>query len=255
MEFGIINVAAAPVRKKADHRSEMVNQLLFGEAVRVVKTKGKLWLKIKSLHDGYDGWLTRSLLEEADEITAGQPTPFIVADLFAAIGTGDKRLTISAGSGFHKYKEGMVALAGVNYTIDGAVENAGNPDSLSDKISAMTLPWMNVPYMWGGRTPMGIDCSGFTQVIFKQLGINLPRDAWQQAIAGMAVDNLTEAIPGDLVFFGRKDRITHVGILVGDQKIIHASGRVKIDSIEKKGVRDSVTGKLLLRIKAIRRFL
>jgi cell wall-associated NlpC family hydrolase len=102
---------------------------------------------------------------------------------------------------------------------------------------------------------MGIDCSGFTQVIFKQLGIDLPRDAWQQADAGKEAGSFADVQCGDLVFFGNKERITHVGILLGDGTMIHASGRVKIDVVNENGVVDITTGKLSLKIKAIKRFM
>ncbi len=107
--------------------------------------------------------------------------------------------------------------------------------------------------MWGGRTPLGVDCSGFVQVVFKLMGIDMPRDAWQQAQAGRPVKKFSEVRTGDLAFFASKEDITHVGILLDNGEIIHALGKVRIDAIDKKGIISADTGKRTLRLRAVRR--
>jgi gamma-D-glutamyl-L-lysine dipeptidyl-peptidase len=115
------------------------------------------------------------------------------------------------------------------------------------------MRWLNAPYMWGGRTVLGVDCSGFVQVNYKMMGIDLPRDAWQQAQEGKAVKKLKDAQTGDLAFFNDKEEIVHVGILLNNEQIVHASGKVRIDLIDRKGIINADTGKRTHQLEAIRR--
>ena len=115
---------------------------------------------------------------------------------------------------------------------------------------------LNVPYQWGGRSPMGMDCSGFTQVVFKILGKKLLRDAWQQAEQGVLVNFIEEIQPGDLVFFDNEEgRIIHVGIALANHKIIHASGCVRIDNLDHHGIYNTETRKYSHNLRIIKRVL
>ena len=255
MEYAVVSVPAAPVRRKPDHRKEMVNQLLFGETVRVLKEKGPLWVKIKGLHDGYEGWLTRNLLEETDEVSAATRCPFVASDPLNLLVAGDKRISIPVGSTLPFFANGKINLAGTEYDFTGNYfkRDEQNPDGAL--IQMFALAWLNAPYLWGGRTPLGVDCSGFVQVIFKLAGIDLPRDAWQQAQEGKSVKQFSDAKPGDLAFFDRGEEIVHVGILINDERIIHASGKVRIDKLTKKGIIHAETGERILKLRALRRIL
>lgn len=255
MEYAVITAPAAPVRRKPDHRKEMVNQLLFGETVSILKTKGPLWVKVKSLHDGYEGWLTNTLFMEVDETFALSRSSFVTTDLLSRIDTGDSHMHIPAGSSLPLFDNGRGMLGNTDYRLNGNFFNRDEQKPGSELLSKLATPWLDAPYLWGGRTPLGVDCSGFIQVIFKQMGIDLPRDAWQQAQEGKAVKKFRDAKAGDLAFFDRGEEIVHAGIILEEERMIHASGRVRIDLLDKKGVRDVVSGKRTLFLRAIRRII
>jgi gamma-D-glutamyl-L-lysine dipeptidyl-peptidase len=253
MDYAVVSVPAAPVRRKPMHRKEMVNQLLFGETVKVLKTRGDLWVKIRSLHDGYEGWMTNTMLEAVDEITATTQSVFATTDLLTTISIGDKKMNIPIGSSLPLFMTGKGKLATVDYSFTGGFFKRDEQEPSAELIKNLTTQWLNVPYLWGGRTPLGVDCSGFVQVIYKLMGIDLPRDAWQQAQEGKAVKKFSDVQAGDLAFFDNKEEIVHVGILLGNDEMIHSSGKVKIDTIDKKGVVNAANGKRVLSLKAVRR--
>lgn len=255
MDYAVVTVPAAPVRRKPDHRKEMVNQLLFGEYVKVEKHRGDRWIKIRSLHDDYGGWMTISQLKEASKKDSRQESRFVTAELYTPVTLEGQSIYVPAGASLPGFASGSGQLVkGISYSCNGTVADREQPKNTVTRLTELARAWLGAPYLWGGRTPMGVDCSGFTQVLFKMIGIDLPRDAWQQAQEGSPVEP-GEVQPGDLAFFDNREDIVHVGMYLSTDKMIHASGRVRIDTIDKKGVTDAVTGKTMYTLKAIRRLL
>ncbi|MBS1655208.1 MAG: C40 family peptidase [Bacteroidetes bacterium] len=254
MQFAACTVPAAPVRKEAAHRSEMVSQLLFGETMQVLE-KDREWLHIRSLHDGYIGWLTNHLVTEIDEATANHKTEWVVTGLLNTIHVNGKPMQVPVGSSLIGFAAAKGKAGKLEYEYAGREmmnRYAVQPDDAI--VTELTSKWLNAPYLWGGRTPLGVDCSGFCQVVFKQMGIDLLRDAWQQAEQGKPVDHLADTKCGDLAFFDNaEEKIIHVGILVSPGKIIHSSGKVRIDTIDEGGIINADTGERTHHLKTIRR--
>jgi gamma-D-glutamyl-L-lysine dipeptidyl-peptidase len=253
MDYAVISVAAAPLRKKPNHKREMVSQLLFGEAVALINNRGKNWIKIRGLHDVYEGWLTKNHFNVIDEHQARVACPFVSTELLSPVVINERTLNIPVGSTLYNLENGNGNFGDIKFSFSGPSIDRFQQRPSPELLSKFTSPWMNVPYMWGGRTPLGVDCSGFVQITYKMMGIDLPRDAWQQAQEGKAVKKLKDSATGDLVFFDDKDEIVHVGILLNQEQIIHASGRVRIDTIDKKGIINTETNRRTHRLELIRR--
>ncbi len=253
MEYAVVALAAAPVRRKPGHSREMVNQLLFGESVKVLKSKKDLWVKIRSLHDGYEGWMTNTMLEPVDETTANSMSVFASTSLLTPIYLGEKKINIPAGSSLPFFEQGKGRIGLTEYSYSGTYVKRDEQKPGPGLIHELTAAWLNAPYLWGGRTPLGVDCSGFVQVIYKLMGMDLPRDAWQQAQEGKEVKKFSQVQAGDLAFFDNKEDIVHVGIMLDKDQLIHASGKVKLDTITKKGIVSTDPGRRTLRLRSIRR--
>lgn len=253
MKFAICKVPAAPVRIKASHKVEMTNQLLFGDVMKIHKKKHE-WVQIQTLHDGYIGWVRENQLAKISEFQANRSIEFIASSPLSVIKIQGNSSHIPMGASLHEFNEGTGMISNTKYEYSGQPVNRTSQLINEDVIKFLTAQWLNAPYLWGGRTILGVDCSGFCQVIFKMLGFDLKRDAWQQADQGKKVKKLEDAKCGDLAFFDDKEEIVHVGILLSSSKIIHASGCVRIDEITKDGIIHSETGTQTHRLKKIRSF-
>ncbi len=257
MTHGICNLSLVSVYTEPSYRSGIATQLLFGEAFEVKEQKGE-WLRVKLAYDGYEGWMPTACCVDIDkedyEALGGEET-YITYDL-VQIALHDKTIvSLVLGSSLPFYRDKKCRVGERQYQFDG---NARFPERLGTSRTLMENAYMylNAPYMWGGRSPFGIDCSGYTQMVFKLSGIRLQRDSHMQAEQGQTVNLLDEANAGDLAFFDNEEsRITHVGILAGKDRIIHASGRVRIDAIDHHGIYSKDTNRYSHRLRLIKRLL
>ena len=237
MEKGICNVSVAPLRAENSHQSEMVSQLLYGEKVAIIEENGS-FSKIKMDFDGYEGWVDAKQISKISEEDFAQKTSQILTDDFKFLNFKEGKILLSIGSEIVSDEEQTLREA--------------TGKSLSDTAQR----FLNVPYLWSGRSFFGIDCSGFTQLVFKVHGIQLPRDAYQQAEVGNVLDFVEESEPGDLAFFENEvGKISHVGIMLEDQKIIHAYGKVRIDLLDSTGIFNKDLGKHTHKLRFVKRIL
>lgn len=213
----LCTVSVAPIRAENSHQSEMTTQLLYGESCDILETIGS-FAKIKIDFDDYEGWVDLKQIAPISDEDFAQRKTEIVNRLFGVYDLMDGSTLLSIGSELHSETGNLLAKE-------------------ISSVASTAVQFLNVPYLWSGRSFFGIDCSGFSQLVYKVHGIRLPREAHQQAELGTVLDFLEEAVPGDLAFFENKEgKISHVGIMLEDQKIIHAFGKVRIDVLNSSGI-------------------
>ncbi|OHX68432.1 C40 family peptidase [Flammeovirga pacifica] len=250
--FGICIYSTLAVRGKNAHSSEMTTQLLYGEVYKVLSfSDDNEWIKIKMLFDGYEGYITsgqhNEIAPEYAERYKKHEHPVVTRPIFP-IFDNQKTIHLSIGSTlpFHyeKCNDTQIRYAQLHSVLPS--ENETHPlDTASN--------YLGVPYLWGGRSIFGIDCSGFAQTVMNAHGVQLPRDAYQQAEIGEKIE-FSDTKPGDLAFFHNKNgRITHVGIVSYENKIIHASHYVREDSLTEEGIYSQKEGKLTHQLSHIMR--
>ena len=232
MKFGICHLSTIPLRKEPSDRSELVTQLLFGESYKVVKSEEK-WLYISCSHDDYRGWMDLNQFFELSKssFNALSDTNIpIASELAAPLELRSRVFPILLASSLPKVEE-------LPFNYQGELIHYKATSFSRQQLIEHAFMYLNAPYLWGGRSPFGIDCSGFTQVVYKLTGIPIPRDASQQAKVGESLSFIEEAEEGDLAFFDNEDgKIIHVGIMLKNNQIIHAHGKVRIDKIDHQGI-------------------
>lgn len=257
-KYGVCRLSIIPVRAEPAHQAEQVTQLLFGDHFEVLDnhSDGK-WLKMRTHLDQYEGWIAQNQFYE------------ISAEFFEYINRAELKITLDITSSILFNKSPVMILLGSIIPISGSElfrmeeQFAFNGESKTlglkrdfEYLRSIAFKYLNAPYQWGGKSPFGIDCSGFTQMVFRICGYQLNRDASQQALQGKLVSGLDGSRPGDLVFFSKDDgRIDHVGILLPGSRIIHSSGRVRIDLLTENGIVNTETKALTHSLANIRRIL
>ena len=200
------------------------------------------WTNVKLAYDGYEGWIDTKMITPINARTLNKieksPTA-VTSDIITIVPVNEEQnLMLAAGSTLPVWRPYLKQFSVIQdtYLATGEVIY-GNLKNQREIAIQQALKYFNAPYLWGGRTPFGVDCSGFTQIIYKMIGIKLPRDASEQVKIGTAMSFVDEAEPGDLAFFDDEEgNIVHVGIIWKRNKIIHASGKVRIDNVDQFGI-------------------
>ncbi|AKK72160.1 C40 family peptidase [Chryseobacterium gallinarum] len=238
MNKGICTVTVAPVRAENSDKAEIVTEILFGESADILEVS-KNWTKIKMHYDGYEGWMdTKQIRPVTDEELAGRKVTVVTED-FASVLMNDGKTLLSMGS-----------------EVEFPVVASRRSHDIRESIALTAREFLNVPYLWGGKSFFAVDCSGFTQLVYKIHNVKLPRDTYQQAEVGEPLTFVEETQPGDLAFFENEEgRIIHVGIMLENQKIIHASGKVRIDILDSTGIFNKEMNKHTHKLRVIKSVL
>ena len=256
---GISLHSVVPVRTEARETAEMSTQILFAEQCEILAEQAR-WYQVRLCQDGQEGWVDKKMLtplsaEEEQKLPAEATAMVLMPMAYAVSENNGQTIPLTAGTRLCNYKDGRFELLGVGFRIDPSmVLTAPLPLDEPHLLQAVRF-FLNIPYLWGGKNAMGMDCSGFTQVVLSLFGKHLLRNASQQATQGIEVNGLEDAQAGDLAFFckpqtnhannennannannGAHAPITHVGILIDKQRIIHCSGRVKVEKIDATGI-------------------
>ena len=261
MRYGISNLSIVPVRTDPSETSEMCTQLLFGEHYTILE-ENKKWCKVRLAYDDYEGWIDQKMVNETEEVIflqLAQQQLTVTTNPFNIVQpeNGYSNFLIVAGSSlpFYKSSNNTFRIGTEYYTIQGE-KILQAKKNIRNILIENALKYFNSPYLWGGRSPFGVDCSGFTQILYKMIGMPIPRDANQQANIGENLTFVEEALPGDLAFFDNEEgKIVHVGIIWEKNKIIHSSGKVRIDNIDHFGIFNIDTGRYSHQLRLMKRII
>jgi hypothetical protein len=252
--FAICNLSSIPLRCESSDRSEIVSQVLFGEHFEILE-QNKQWSKIKLHFDGYEGWVDSKqyqiISKENYDILCNEAI-ILNADLVEYISGQNNSLTpITLGASLSFLNHTDINIQ--NYEFEGLKTSGVKPKA---NLIDTAFMYLNAPYLWGGKTPFGIDCSGFTQMVYKLNGYKLLRDASQQATQGEVLSFIEESEPGDLAFFDNEEgNIIHVGIMLENNYIIHASGKVRVDRLDHLGIYNAEQNRHTHRLRVIKKII
>lgn len=256
MNYGICNLSIVPLRFEPADVSEMVSQVLLGEHFKVLEQRKK-WSKIRLAFDGYEGWIDNKqyvLIPEEKYIEIDKSTISTITNIIDFAENENKSLTnIVIGTPLPLYKNSAFFVGDEYLQYHGDFVSGNQPKT---QLIQTALNFLNTPYLWGGKTPFGIDCSGFSQLVYKLNGCALKRDAKDQAQQGEVLSFIEESEPGDLAFFDNEEgNIVHVGIIMENNYIIHAHGKVRIDRLDHLGIYNATTRKHTHKLRVIKKIL
>ena len=271
---GISLYSVIPVRTEASEAAEQSTQILFGETFAILEQKTR-WMRVKLDSDGQEGWVDAKMIcpmkaeEYASYRKALDSAATVVMPMTYAVSENNgQTIPLTAGTKLTNYQSPMTngastarfEVLGVGFRIDPGMVRAKSLDLNEQNLLQAVRFFLNIPYLWGGKNAMGMDCSGFTQIILSLFGKNLPRNASEQATCGRKISALTKVKAGDLVFFNHQSPmtndqspITHVGIVIDAERVIHCSGRVKVEKLDETGIFNAETGQYSHHLVSIRR--
>ena len=255
MNFAICIVPVMPLRAAPSHQSEMVSQMIFGECCEWEENIDDTWIKVFCQFDGYQGWVSLNQVQTIPEHIFSTPVKNLVGEWSKEAMVNGHPMHLPLGSPLKGIHSGSMSWGKMVVEYHGSLIQPGFLEIEEKLIKQYAYKYLNTPYLWGGKSPYGMDCSGFSQTVFKLLGLSIPRDANQQAKMGEGIGFLQSARCGDLAFFDNdQGEIIHVGILLNNLEIIHASGKVRVDKIDNQGIINGDTKKRTHRLRMIKRY-
>lgn len=265
MQFGICYLPLIPLRSEPSEKAEMVTQILFGQLFRLIDSSEE-WSRVEILDDTYSGWCTTKMLQFLPEEVYLKISQLKYHTLdepltkCSPVSSDNESMYLPAGSHLYIYDEtNEQYIKFVIWRVSGEIikseiwKTEYSPKQIPHQPVNVALKFLNAPYLWGGKSICGIDCSGLVQVAYLLSGVNIGRDASDQAKCGDIIDSVNDALPGDLAFFiNSKGLVSHVGICMGQGLIIHSSGSVRIDFLDKRGIFNK-SGQYTHELKFVRR--
>ncbi|MCS7077214.1 MAG: C40 family peptidase [Bacteroidia bacterium] len=242
LDFAWCAMPMAAVKKTPEHRSELVTQLLFGDVVQVLE-KTNIWAKIKILHDQYEGYVLTMQLSKISPSEAEHYEKHYALVTALSISAHSDQISLTMGCRvptalIQDIGERIQVKLPYSKQLIISKKDLTFSNYSTDRVVELAKQFLYAPYLWGGRSIFGIDCSGFTQLIFRMMGVIIHRDAYQQATQGLTIPTLSQAKVGDLIFFRKHEstKISHVGIYIGNQEVIHSAGYVHISKVDEVGL-------------------
>ncbi|MCG8330125.1 MAG: C40 family peptidase [Chitinophagales bacterium] len=258
MQYAICPVSIVPIRSGANHKSEMISQLLFGELVEILERKGRQWVRVRCSWDNFVGWVAGNQVSPItpSEYEDYQKQYAYSLELFQPLIGDQGYLPIVMGCRLPGFDGIRLKMAEHFYSFSGQAVFPNDIKTTPEFIIKLARKYLNAPFLWGGRSPMGIDAPGLVQMVYKLSGVKLPREVAQQVYLGDPVDFVEQAQAGDVAYFeNRVGRVSHCGIILPEDQIIHVFGQTRIDSIDHFGIYDKKQGRYTHKLRVVKRML
>ncbi|MEL7123885.1 MAG: SH3 domain-containing C40 family peptidase [Bacteroidota bacterium] len=258
MKYGICPISVVSIRTAPAHKAEQLSQLLFGETFEVLETKGRQWCKVKCSWDDVEGWVAANQINYITQAAfeAHYNNVACSLELFQAVMGEHEFIGIPLGAQLPEFDGMRLKMGGQNFTFSGQAVFQDEIEQPLIFLLKVARRYINAPYLWGGRSPYGIDSDGLIQMIYKMAGMKLPRRASEQVFCGENIYFIEQALPGDIAFFENKNnRVTHTGLVLNDNRIMHAYGKVRIDKIDHYGIYNNDESRYTHTLRVVKRML